>query len=347
MARLALADIVGIARLAGTRATVDDAPVDVLVVHREDASVAVGEQRHAVVVVAEGELLARAGAARGLIERDRVRPHGIAPPRDDVPAVLPRHRHGVEAVGGNRLEPEAPGRGAGRERRHAAGAHHERGSAERNAATKESAPRHRILGEGLEIGPCRARFVHFINFAERNGLCRNGACCFSHLILLEFLAIPALGLDPDGSGARAFPVPADEHGRELLRGRDGLAAILCPDDSSRVDLHGQARFPPGFPRDGTRQRRAAGARRTRVRQGRRACLVGLWRSRAGRFDQARSKCSSGKYFASRSSPAYACPSIPSAREMRALVCPTARLASRVMRCQVTVLMNFATLKPPV
>ena len=63
--------------------------------------------------------------------------------------------------------------------------------------------------------------------------------------------------------------------------------------------------------------------------------------------QARSKRSSGKYFASRSSPAYACPSIPSAREMRALVCPTARLASRVIRCQVTVLMNFATLRPPV
>ena len=39
--------------------------------------------------------------------------------------------------------------------------------------------------------------------------------------------------------------------------------------------------------------------------------------------------------------------MPSAREMRALACPTARFASRVIRCQVTVLMNLATLRPPV
>ena len=103
----------------------------------------------------------------------------------------------------------------------------------------------------------------------------------------------------------------------------------------------------GFLREGTRLRRVEGARQARARKGRRACLVGPRRSLARKFDQARSKCSSGKYFASRSSPAYACPSIPSAREMRALVCPTVRLASRVIRCQVTVLMNFATLRPPV
>ena len=39
--------------------------------------------------------------------------------------------------------------------------------------------------------------------------------------------------------------------------------------------------------------------------------------------------------------------MPSAREMRALAAPTSRLASRVMRCQVTVLRNLPTESPPV
>ena len=36
----------------------------------------------------------------------------------------------------------------------------------------------------------------------------------------------------------------------------------------------------------------------------------------------------------------------SAREILALTAPTSRLASRFIRCQVTVLMNLPTLKPP-
>ncbi len=59
-----------------------------------------------------------------------------------------------------------------------------------------------------------------------------------------------------------------------------------------------------------------------------------------------SKSSSGKYFASRTSPVMACPSIPSRREMRDDTWATPRAASRVIRCQVSTLMNLPTFSPP-
>src|SRR5688572_26782706 len=59
-----------------------------------------------------------------------------------------------------------------------------------------------------------------------------------------------------------------------------------------------------------------------------------------------SNLSCGKYFESRASAVRACASMPSRREMRAVTGATSRFAARVMRCQVTVLMNLCTERPP-
>ena len=99
---LALADVIRVLRLPDTGAAVDDPAVDVLVVDGKDAAAAVVEQRHAVVVVTERPFLTGTGAARVLVERDRVRPHCIAPPGDDMPTVARRHGHRVEGIGRHR-----------------------------------------------------------------------------------------------------------------------------------------------------------------------------------------------------------------------------------------------------
>ena len=169
MTRLALADVVGVLRLSDAGPPVDDLAVDVLVVDGEDAPPAVVEQRHAVVVVAEGALLTGAGAPRCLVERDRVRPHGIAPSGDDVPTVAARHGHRIEGVGGDRLEGDAPGRRTGGKRRKAGRAHDECRGAERNRAAEEATARDRVPGEPVEIGPFRPGVVHLVEVVERNG----------------------------------------------------------------------------------------------------------------------------------------------------------------------------------
>ena len=104
---LALAHVVGRVRGAVARAAVDDAQVHVFVVDHQEVAAADLEQRHAVVVVAEGELLALAGAPGRRVEPRRVRPHRLPPPGHDVPAVPLGNGDGVEAVRGDGLEPEA------------------------------------------------------------------------------------------------------------------------------------------------------------------------------------------------------------------------------------------------
>ena len=54
----------------------------------------------------------------------------------------------------------------------------------------------------------------------------------------------------------------------------------------------------------------------------------------------------GNISCSRSSAVRACASMPSSREMRAVTCADLAAASRVMRCQVSVLMNLCTDRPP-
>ena len=140
VAGLALAHVVGVGGLARTLAAEDDAQVHVLVVDREHVPAAVVEQRHAVVVVAEGQLLAGAGAAGHLVEVRAARPQGIAPPGHHVPAVSLGNGDGVEAVGRHRLEAEAAGVGKRREGLQQAGAHDERGRGKGGAAAQEPSP---------------------------------------------------------------------------------------------------------------------------------------------------------------------------------------------------------------
>ena len=183
MTGLALADVIRVLRLPDTGAAVDDPAVDVLVVDGKDAAAAGIEQRHAVVVVTERPFLTGPGAARVLVERDRVRPHRIAPPGDDMPTVARRHRHRVEGVGRDRLERDGPGRGAGGQRREAGGAHDERRGAERDRAAEVLAARDRPLGEPVEVGPFRARVVHLVEIVERQDLFRCGMRRLSHVNL--------------------------------------------------------------------------------------------------------------------------------------------------------------------
>src|SRR5205085_9519267 len=68
--------------------------------------------------------------------------------------------------------------------------------------------------------------------------------------------------------------------------------------------------------------------------------------RDGRHQAVVSNDSLGMYFASRMSAVRACASMPSCREMRAVTAAISRVASRDMRCQVTVLMNLPTERPP-
>ena len=255
VAGLALAHVVGVLRLSDAGAAVDDLAVDVLVVHGEDAQAAGVEQGHAVVVVAEGALLAGAGAARGLVERLRVRPHGIAPPGNDMPTVARRHGHGIADVGGNRFEGHAcrcgargrrSDRGARGNRSNSAGARDERGGSECDAAAEKRAARDRSLGEAFEIGWPRSRIVSVIDVIDRDMLIGCGERCLFHLHLQVSLK---QGMD---SRKRARP-----------RVRFLADNVTIP-----------------------RPRRA-----------------GAGRKAPGEIDQARSKCSSGKYLASRSSPA--------------------------------------------
>ncbi len=152
VARLALAHVVGGLGFPRLAVGEHDVEVHVLVVHGEDVLVAVGEQRHAVVVVAVGGLLAFAGAATRMVEGGACRPERIAPAGHHMPAVAVGYGNRVEAVGGDGREIEACGPRACRVCRHAAGTQHKRGRAAGRGAAKESAPRDRPRGQPLEIG---------------------------------------------------------------------------------------------------------------------------------------------------------------------------------------------------
>ena len=145
---LSLAHVVGVLRFARG---VDDVAVRVFVVDRQHDPAAVREQGHPVIVVAEGAFLARPGAARLRVEIRGVRPHRIAPPGDDVPAIPLRHGDGIQRVRGDRLEPEATVVGARRQRFQSARRRDERGRAESHAAGDEAAPRQRAFRQTLEI----------------------------------------------------------------------------------------------------------------------------------------------------------------------------------------------------
>ena len=110
---LALAHVVGRPGTARALPAVEGAEIHVFVVDREDAAPPGGEQFHAVVVVAEGESLARRVAARRRVEFGRARPHRVSPAGDDAPAVSLGNGDRVEGVGGNGVEPE-PVRGGER-----------------------------------------------------------------------------------------------------------------------------------------------------------------------------------------------------------------------------------------
>ena len=152
MGGLALAHIVG--GLGPLRGPVGerDIEVRVFVVHREHAAAFMGEERHAVAVVAEGGLLARAGAARRMVECGATRPERIAPAGHHVPVEAVGNGDRVEAVGGDGREVEARHPGPRRKRCHAAGSHNERARAECSAAFQKAAPRERAVGPPFEIG---------------------------------------------------------------------------------------------------------------------------------------------------------------------------------------------------
>ena len=167
MPGLPLAHVVGALRLA---ARVDDVAVHIFVVDREHVPAAVGEQRHPVIVVAEGAFLARAGPPRRRIEPGRVGPHRIAPPGNHVPAVAFRHRDGIQRVRGDRLEPEAVVVGERRERLQRTGARDERGRTEGDAPGDEAAPGKRAFGQALEIGLRFMRIGRVHGHPRRRGL---------------------------------------------------------------------------------------------------------------------------------------------------------------------------------
>ena len=162
VAGLALAHVVGVPRLAGTGAAEDDAEIHVLVVDRQHVPAPVAEERHAVVVVAERQLLAGSGAAGLLVELHGTGPQGIAPLRHHVPRVSLGNGDRVEAVGGHRLETEAVGAGKSRERLQHPGAHDERRGREGGAAAQESAPGEDLPGQSAEIGLHEFGMVLFV-----------------------------------------------------------------------------------------------------------------------------------------------------------------------------------------
>ena len=145
---LALAHVVGGPGLAPG---VDDRAVHILVVDDKHVPAAIGEQRHAVIVVAEGAFLALPGAARLRVEVGPVRPHRIAPSGDDVPAVTLWDRNRIQRVGGNGIEPEPVAAGERRQRLQRAGAGDEGSGAERHSA-KQSPPRESPFRQTFEIG---------------------------------------------------------------------------------------------------------------------------------------------------------------------------------------------------
>ena len=151
MAGLALAYVIGGLGLPRLAVGEHDPEVYVLVVHREHTAIAVSEERHAVAVVAEGGLLAFAGASRRVVEGNAARPERVAPAGNHLPAEALRNGDRVEESGGNGREAEARHPGASQGHRHAAGAQHERAHAERSATFQKAAPRDSPLGEPLEI----------------------------------------------------------------------------------------------------------------------------------------------------------------------------------------------------
>ena len=174
VAGLALAHVVRVSRCAGARTPVDDAEVHVFVVDREDVPPPAAEQRHAVDVVAEGELLALPGAACLLVELGGTGPHRIAPPGDDLPAIAGRNGDCVEGVGGDGLEAEpigGGGCGSGREGLERPGAHDERGGPEGGASAQEPASRDDLSGQLAELRLERPRVVDFIEFVEGDVVC--------------------------------------------------------------------------------------------------------------------------------------------------------------------------------
>ena len=88
----------------------DDGLIGVLVVDYQEVPPVVVEQRHAVIVVAEGALLACAGAAVLMVEGSAVRPKRGAPAGDYMPAIAFRDGHCVQRIGGDFLELKAVGR---------------------------------------------------------------------------------------------------------------------------------------------------------------------------------------------------------------------------------------------
>jgi hypothetical protein len=173
MRGLALAHVVGVLRQFAVPRVIHDRAVGVLIVHREDRAVAVGEQRHAVVVVAELAFLGGAGAGGGFIELGGVGPQRIAPLRDDMPGIAVRHGDRIQRVGGDRIEAEASG-GARGHRRQGGRSHHEGGGAETEASTQKIAPRHGAVHDPLKLRYLGAGIVDLVEFVEgvfrRNGV---------------------------------------------------------------------------------------------------------------------------------------------------------------------------------
>ena len=125
-----------------------------------------GEERHAVVVVAEGKLLALPGAAGHVVELDPVRPHRLPPLGDDLPVVSRGDGHRVEGVGRDGLEIEGVAGGTRREGPERASAGYEGRRAKGDAAAEETAPRDGPLHEPAEIRLQRTRVVDLVELVE-------------------------------------------------------------------------------------------------------------------------------------------------------------------------------------
>ena len=168
MRRLALTHVVGVLRGSAPRPAVHDVEVRVLVVDREHApAFFVVVQRHAVVVVAEGEFLALPRAPCHVVERDPVGPHRLAPLGDDVPVVARGNGDRVEGIGGDGLEREHVAgrpRGGGPEYPRT---DHEGGRAEGDAGAEEAATRDLPVHQPAEVGLHGARMVDFVELLAR------------------------------------------------------------------------------------------------------------------------------------------------------------------------------------
>ena len=170
--RLALSHVVCGRGLSPALAAVDDVHVHVFVVDGEDVLAPGLEERHAVVVVAEGEFLARARAARRVVELGSSRPHGVSPPGDDVPVVALGRGDRIERIGGRGLEAEAVRTGKGGERVDAARAHDERRRGERCAPAQEPTPGYHLVHQLFKIGRLRPRIVDLVELIRREFLMR-------------------------------------------------------------------------------------------------------------------------------------------------------------------------------